>query len=405
VKEPSARSLTFAYVLALAIIASLSLASHLALTYILAEQSGAAAVINVAGKQRMLSQQIAGLSAARIMGMPVQRELTAAIDAFEASHRDLMNGNSARALAPMTAPNLVALYSAGDQSLDRMVRDFVARTRRIASLPIEDPSARDEIKTVFKEATGPLLVGLDRVVSLHQKASEDRITALNWMHVASIAVLFATLVCEALLIFRPMVQRIAHYVRMLAKMAAIDPLTGALNRRSFNQRAYAELSRAARGGRATSLLMVDADHFKAINDRFGHAGGDAALTALVAAMTGALRPTDLVGRYGGEEFAVLLPETSLAGAMAAAERIRATVMALEVPWETGPIRFTVSLGVSECPVATDVEPEEAAFKTGMARADAALYKAKAGGRNRVAAGAEKSVAKGAETSLSMAARA
>ncbi len=385
--EPSARSLTFAYVLALAIIASLSLVSHLTLTYCLAEQSGAAAVVNIAGKQRMLSQQIAGLSAARLWGLPVARDLSAAIDGFEASHRDLMNGNSARHIAPITAPELIALYTAGDQSLDRRVQAFVARARRIASLAPDAPATRDEIKLLFTDSTGPLLEALDRVVSLHQKASEDHIEALKWMQITSIGVLFATLVCEALLIFRPMVRRMAYSVGMLAKMAAVDPLTGALNRRDFNQRAYAELSRAGRHGHATALLLVDVDHFKAVNDRFGHAGGDAALTALVAALTATLRPTDLVGRYGGEEFAVLLPETSLAGAMAVGERIRDTVMALAVPWETGAIRVTASVGVAECGPADDHEPEETLLKAAMARADTALYEAKAKGRNRVAGAA------------------
>lgn len=164
----------------------------------------------------------------------------------------------------------------------------------------------------------------------------------------------------------------------LRLLATTDDLTGCLNRRAFFTAAEQELERAVRYGGAVSVLMVDLDHFKNINDRFGHAVGDRALKAAAAVMAEGLRDNDALGRLGGEEFAVLLPETALDGAMPVAERLRAAVAALEVPLDGGDIlRLTASLGAAER------LPDESAPDQLLARADCALYRAKAEGRNRV----------------------
>lgn len=164
----------------------------------------------------------------------------------------------------------------------------------------------------------------------------------------------------------------------LRLLATTDELTGCLNRRAFFSIAEQELERAARYGGAVSILMIDLDHFKHINDRFGHGVGDRALKAAAAAMADGLREIDALGRLGGEEFAVLLPETLLDGALPVAERLRAAVAAVELPLDGGTVlRLTASLGAAER------LPEESAPDQLLARADSALYRAKAEGRNRV----------------------
>jgi diguanylate cyclase (GGDEF)-like protein len=166
----------------------------------------------------------------------------------------------------------------------------------------------------------------------------------------------------------------------LRHMATIDELTGCINRRAFFSAAEQELERANRYGSPVSVLMIDIDHFKQVNDRFGHAAGDRALKATTAAIHANLREIDSFGRLGGEEFAALLPETTLAGAMLVAERLRQAVAATEVELEeTSPLRLTVSLGVAERMTG------ETAIDQLLARADTALYRAKAAGRNRVLA--------------------
>ena len=379
--ELSGRNLTLAYSGALAIIALMSLGSHFTLGRVLDEHAGSAAVINLAGRQRMLSQRIAGLAAERQLGLPVDVDLGRAVDQFERAHRVLLNGDPARHIDAATTPELRAIYFGGARPLDAAVADFVARARRVAALPPGDAEGRAESAALFAEAREPILTRLDDVVSVHHAASDVQLAGLRHLQTLSLLAVFATLAVEALLIFRPMVRRIARHTRDLLRLASIDPLTGALNRRSFADRAGAELSRARRYGRPTALLMIDADRFKAVNDRYGHAGGDAVLKAFVATAGGCLRPSDLLGRLGGEEFAVLLAETGMTGAAVAAERIRAAVAGLEVDSEAGAIRFTVSLGVAALGDGAD------ALKDAMDRADTALYAAKAAGRDRVALGA------------------
>ena len=163
-------------------------------------------------------------------------------------------------------------------------------------------------------------------------------------------------------------------VGRLSALAREDPLTGALNRRAFVERLDAELARSSRAGRAPAVAMVDVDHFKDINDRFGHAAGDAALRRLVATVSGRLRRGDAVGRLGGEEFAVLLSDAGAGGAEAYADELRALVAGDAAASDTP---FTVSVGVAYA--AGDGVSAEGL----LAAADDALYRAKRGGRDTV----------------------
>jgi diguanylate cyclase (GGDEF)-like protein/PAS domain S-box-containing protein len=160
-------------------------------------------------------------------------------------------------------------------------------------------------------------------------------------------------------------------------LATIDPLTGAYNRRQGDAFIAAEFSRRDRGGLPFAALMLDIDNFKLINDRFGHQAGDAVLRALVQTCKKTLRTSDILVRWGGEEFLMLLPGTDAAAAMAGAERVRAALAATSVV-DAGdtPINFTVSIGVA---VPANNDPEEL-----LRRSDVALYAAKEAGRNRVA---------------------
>ncbi|MEW5727355.1 MAG: sensor domain-containing diguanylate cyclase [Pseudomonadota bacterium] len=169
--------------------------------------------------------------------------------------------------------------------------------------------------------------------------------------------------------------------RELRRLATTDPLTGAANRRQFMHSAATELERALRYGHDLSVIMLDIDHFKRINDTHGHAVGDEALKALVATIQAALREMDVLGRLGGEEFSVLLPETGLPGAVEVAERLRAAIAAIRLPVPgDGLLSFTSSLGVA----ARDGHGRD--IEELLARADQALYRAKQGGRDLVETG-------------------
>jgi two-component system, cell cycle response regulator len=168
--------------------------------------------------------------------------------------------------------------------------------------------------------------------------------------------------------------------RRLEALATTDPLTRVLNRRALVDRLTAEGDRAKRYNSALSLLLLDVDHFKQINDTYGHLAGDSVLRQLGALLEEAVRKVDIIARYGGEEFVVILPETLTDGGVVFAERLRERVAAraFDVGTES-PVRLTVSIGVASFPSASVTSTEDL-----FARADEALYRAKSGGRNRVA---------------------
>jgi diguanylate cyclase (GGDEF)-like protein len=170
------------------------------------------------------------------------------------------------------------------------------------------------------------------------------------------------------------------------RFATTDGLTGLLNRRSFNAQLQARLREAQRYKKPLSLLLLDIDHFKKVNDAHGHPAGDAVLRSVAQLAQRQARETDLVARYGGEEMALVLPETDLAGAQAIAERIRRTVSGARHQTEQGALQVTLSIGVATW-TAGGQAPEEL-----LEAADKALYRAKQGGRNRVEAARGKAAA-------------
>lgn len=163
----------------------------------------------------------------------------------------------------------------------------------------------------------------------------------------------------------------------LIRLATTDPLTGAGNRRHFLSALESELARLRRNGHPASLLMADLDHFKNVNDRYGHAAGDAVLKHFVAIARNTLRQTDLIGRLGGEEFAMLLPGDDIKGATETAERLRGALENSAAEFCTLRISVTVSIGI------TELQHADENTDAPLQRADEALYAAKTGGRNRV----------------------
>lgn len=159
-------------------------------------------------------------------------------------------------------------------------------------------------------------------------------------------------------------------------LAMTDSLTGVPNRRSLMDQIESALSR--RSGKPLALLMIDVDHFKDINDTHGHPAGDEVLRQITRLLTERLRGGDVLGRYGGEEFCVLAPDTDSNGALMLAESLRTTIAEASLSTDNGELFVTVSIGISHCPANVSRE-----LKLLLAEADAALYHAKQTGRNRV----------------------
>lgn len=163
----------------------------------------------------------------------------------------------------------------------------------------------------------------------------------------------------------------------LTWMATHDPLSDLLNRRAFFEQAEREVARARRSGRPLSLIIIDADEFKAINDRFGHHTGDEAIKRIASACKVHLRADDLLGRIGGEEFAALLPAANIGLAGEVSRRLCAAIHDTAFEHPLGPVPLSVSIGVTECRVWDETIPDS------LQRADEALFEAKRSGRNCV----------------------
>ncbi|WP_339799097.1 diguanylate cyclase [uncultured Marinobacter sp.] len=167
-----------------------------------------------------------------------------------------------------------------------------------------------------------------------------------------------------------------HANQQLERLSSTDRLTGLLNRGTWENLLDAEFERYRRYGHHTVLVMFDIDHFKPINDTHGHLVGDEVIREVAEISRHALRQADRIGRYGGEEFAIILPETDIQGALNICERIRESIGQLTIETEDGAIQCTVSMGLSQL----DHEPQN--YMEWLQQADDALYHAKENGRNQ-----------------------
>ena len=246
--------------------------------------------------------------------------------------------------------------------------EFLGKSPEDFSPPdqVPDTDSRSQALSHFRKA---MTTGSHAFEWHHRRADGEAFPA---------EVMLSKVQVEGQVMIQALVRDITRHKAMEEKLrllALTDPLTGARNRRSFLEKGARELGRSRRYGHAFAFLMIDVDHFKTINDTYGHAAGDEVLKALVTRSLSVIRETDVFGRLGGEEFALILPETSPEKAVEAGERLRRTLAALEPDSDQGRIRFTVSLGMAV------LEDETDTLTTIMARADKALYRAKERGRN------------------------
>jgi diguanylate cyclase (GGDEF)-like protein len=269
---------------------------------------------------------------------------------------------------PFLEDNSLGKNFSGRPNVERMLREGSGSFDGVSSV-----DKQQRLYTFSKVGNLPLTV----IVAL----SSDEVFA-TWRRTAIVISGATGVLCIALLWLTWLLCRELRLrytaEQELAQLAATDALTEVANRRTLDQTLRHEWFRAQRSGKPMSVLMIDADHFKAFNDRHGHQCGDEALRALAAVIRANVRrPADLVARYGGEEFSVILAETDSKGARQIAERIRADVEQLPlVGGDESPM--TVSIGISTWSTASDISLEQLLFA-----ADKALYQAKEGGRNRV----------------------
>ena len=382
--------LTITILAALGILAALAIGIYGVVDALIDGQKQIARTVNIAGRQRMLSQRIASYAAelAMIRDEPqsdeLARQMAAAVDLMESSHRALSFGSPELGIPAARSAALTSIYQDGPYQLDTRVAAFIGLARTYLALAPGARASAAILPELLATAHEPLLDSLDAAVKQLQVDSETAIFRLRLGLLGMLAAILLILVAEWRFLLRPVVLEITAAQAQLMDLALTDPLTGCRNRRSLMELAEHEFVRTRRTRTPLSVMMLDIDHFKRINDTWGHAVGDEAILALARILIANVRANDLLGRIGGEEFALALPDTPLPNAIVAAEKLRAMVaerpMSMDAQGkDKRTVSMTISIGVSE------VEPTDPDFRTILDRADQALYRAKQGGRNRVVA--------------------
>ncbi len=378
------RHFTIAYVAALLLIALVAGATHWIVDRIARDQEVFTSQIEIAARQPMLAQRTAFLVSRLADGPAGERtaariELAQAIDNMDAIHKALIAGTELDGIELYQSNNVDRLYFEPPINLDQQVRRFISLARTLIDLPDSQLAAAGKtISELLAEASGKLPVNLEAAVLVYESEARAHVARLRHILVVMLGLLIATLVAEALLLFRPLFIRVRDQQNALLDMARTDPLTNCHNRRSFIALAEAEHARIRRSGKPASLLMLDIDKFKNINDSYGHGAGDAAIRDMADTCLANLRGADFLGRIGGEEFCIVLPETNEQDGLRAAEKIRAAIEAGATDIGDGrTLSFTVSIGLAE------IRPDSDSLHKVMEIADTRLYAAKQGGRNRV----------------------
>lgn len=376
------RKATLIYAGALALIATLSMVTHVMVDAIVQRQEATARVVNISGRQRMLSQRIA------MMALELSRadaqiqksagdELAAAINLMAASHKALQEGSKELGISPDKSPAVKAVYNDDPYRLNARVAAYLDQARGYLALSPQERPTSAYLSEIQAAAHGPILQALDAAVKQYETDSEEAIRQLRRILLSLVGMMLATLGAEAIFIFRPLFRKLETAHVKLLDAARTDPLTGCMNRRYLMEAATREVARIKRSGSTMAVLMIDIDHFKHINDTHGHAVGDEALLTLVRTLIANIRASDLLGRIGGEEFAMILPDTSPETALQVAEKLRESIAAAVVKGDGTSFSMTASIGLAE------LKADETDFLTALERADKALYKAKQSGRNRV----------------------
>lgn len=363
---------SFKYWLLIGVIAVITVLAYMTASRMIVTSEESAAIINTAGRQRMYSQRIASFAAQYALGSQTARtDLITAVANFESNTKELherMDNLGRGLLANTDAP----VYT---ESLNNNIKRYITRARKVSELPIHTQQFNDELSALFDQSKEPLLREIDQLVLSEQQFVENHLDKIAKIQMTLFCFILIMLVAGALIIVRPL----ELDTKRLRTLSEIDTLTGAYSRRMFIDRTTKEFNYAQKEGKPFSLLMIDVDYFKKINDVFGHAGGDVALTTLVAHISHLIHSSDYIGRLGGEEFAVVMPETSIDEALVVAERIRLSVDNLMLPYGNRYIKLSISIGVAAL---TD---EVNNVSTLLKLADNALYVAKAQGRNKVTA--------------------
>lgn len=377
------RHMTITYVVSLSIIAALSIAVHMMLDRVIVEQSQTGKIVNISGQQRMLSQRISlfaidylssGERESKERAKTALAKMKSNHQILTLPHFDALAKNKA---SPLSA-TLQKMYFSEPLDVHKNLQLFESAVSHALSThqseTINDVATYAEPFLSFSRK--PLLESLDRIVHQYEDESLSRVNELRYAQNIVLGIIILTILIEAVFVFRPMVTRVSNFANQVQHDANHDHLSGLLNRRAFYFLAEQAKAISLRNKRPYSALMIDVDHFKQINDTYGHEAGDLAIKHVSEILTQQSRESDIIARFGGEEFLILLLETDNRAAIIAGEKIRQALASSPLQFEQNSIPMTVSCGVAA------TSSETTALDELIAKADKALYQAKQTGRNK-----------------------
>jgi len=392
-KNRSLSNLTRTYVLALGLIAFLTLAIFISMHQFILTQTDSARLVNLSGSQRWLSQKISLLSVELVYetNTSVQNQLRTQLqdttEQMQETCQELICGDPRMIFPAHLSLQMQKMYFNPPTNVKTRINRYTSEAQALAKEPTNLLIPDNPHLIYLLQNSETLLESLNQIVSLYQQESEAKIQSLQMLETISAVIILLTLAFLGLYIFRPLANTLLKERTQLEQvnqeldfLSSVDGLTLIANRRQFDQFLTQTWLLAARNTEPIALIMCDIDFFKAYNDHYGHLQGDECLKKVAAVLKKSIkRPSDLVARYGGEEFAVVLPNTDAAGAANVAETLRDNVESLEIPHLSSSVtpKVTISLGVAVGHATFGVLPE-----TLIESADNALYQAKKNGRNR-----------------------
>lgn len=364
------------YVVALLIIASMTILSHVLIGFLLKTNNGFAYLINESGRQRMLSQRVASYSMQYYIkeSSHTREELNKTLAMLVSAHK-MLSAQSSDKNENRFDMRMRHLYFQSDVAVDQDIKTLSSYVNNLLASTSTKAEQLVQINNINKLVNFRLLSALNEVVYEYQKESERRIQNLDNVQWVLLAMILLALVLEAQFIFRPVFIKLSTYVELLLRVSTTDELSGLCNRRDFDKKFAEQIDLAERFSQVCALAVIDVDNFKSINDHFGHSVGDNVITEIGKTLKRSARVTDHCFRIGGDEFVILLPHTDITASLNVINRFRAALRIVNWDEYGAELSVSVSIGVSSI--------KKGVSKKALEQADQSMYSAKKAGGDRL----------------------